>query len=80
MGGDDIFVLKYSPAGARRWAFQLGGAENDVAQGIAVSDAVYVTGYSDSSPNLLGDAGYGSLDAFLMKLSKSTGALLGIDQ
>jgi Beta-propeller repeat len=76
----DIFVAKYSPAGARFWTRQIGAAGNDLTQGIAVSDAVYVTGYSNSDPNLLGDPGYGGDDAFLAQLNLVTGAVWGIDQ
>jgi hypothetical protein len=76
----DIFVMKYSPAGTRFWTRQVGATGNDLTQGIAVSDAVYVAGYGNSNPNLLGDPGYGGDDAFLAQLDPATGALLGIDQ
>jgi hypothetical protein len=79
-GQDDIFVRKYSPTGTVLWTFQIGGNKSDSAYGVAVSDAVYVTGSSDSNPNLVGDDSYGSNDAFLIQLKRSTGALVGIDQ
>ena len=80
-GDEDIFVLKLASAtGNRIWTRQFGGNDSDVGSGIAVSDAVYVAGYSISNPNLLGDPGYGSFDAFLAQLSPGTGAILGIDQ
>ena len=83
-GVEDIFVLKLASAtGNRLWTRQFGGNDRDIGNGIAVSDAVYVAGYSFSNPNLLGDPGYGSsgnADAFLAQLSFGTGAILGIDQ
>ena len=83
----DIFVLKLGSAtGNRLWTRQFGGT-NDYGFGIAVSDAVYVAGYSKSNPNLLGDTNYcncpisaDSADAFLAQLSLGTGTILGIDQ
>jgi Beta-propeller repeat len=80
-GFTDIFVLKLASAtGNRLWTRQVGGNDDDYGQGIAVSDAVYVAGYSYSNPNLLGDPGYGGTDAFLAQFSPATGAVLGIDQ
>lgn len=76
----DIFTLKYSPTGTRLWTFQVGGFSEDYAYGIAVSDAVYVTGNSDSDPNLVGDSAYGGYDAFLIQINRNTGRLKGIDQ
>jgi hypothetical protein len=79
-GGYDTFALKYSPSGTRLWRQQFGAAGDDLFQGIAVSDAVYVAGHSNSNPNLLGDPGYGDDDAFLAQLDPATGAVFGIDQ
>jgi hypothetical protein len=80
-GSSDIFVLKLASAtGDRIWTRQFGGNGHDYGRGIAVSDAVYMTGFSYSNPNLLGDPAYGNGDAFLVQLSKSNGAILGIDQ
>jgi hypothetical protein len=76
----DIFVLKYSAAGTRLWAQQLGGGGSDLGSAIAVSDAVYIAGESTSNPNLLGEASHGSMDAYLAQLDRATGILLGIDQ
>jgi Beta-propeller repeat len=80
-GGPDIFVMQLNGAtGARFWTRQIGGNYDDVGTGIAVSDSVYVAGYSTSNPNLLGDAAYGGYDAFLAQFNPNGGALLGIDQ
>jgi hypothetical protein len=80
-GFNDIFVLKLAAAtGARLWTRQFGGNDLEFSRGIAVSDAVYVAGYSNSNPNLLGDTSYGLSDAFLAQLDPATGVVLGIDQ
>jgi hypothetical protein len=86
-GNLDIVVFKYTPAAVRVWAKQFGQASNgtlfdDSARGVAVSDAVYITGYTNG--NLLGDPKYsaagGDRDAYLAQLDIATGAVLGIDQ
>jgi Beta-propeller repeat len=84
-GSEDIFVMKYSPAGVRLWTRQFGGNNFDSGNGIAVSDVVYVAGISYSNPNLLGDSNYcgsscNTPDAFLAQLSLANGSILGIDQ
>jgi hypothetical protein len=84
-GSGDIFALKLASSnGARLWTRQFGGNNSDEGNGIAVSDAVYVTGYSFSNLNLIGQASYCNCtetpDAFLAQLSPATGAVLGIDQ
>jgi hypothetical protein len=84
-GSNDIVVFKYNNANVRVWAKQLGQGNygsvfQDIGNAIAVSDAVYVTGYTYG--NLLGDPKYGinDADAFLAQIDKTTGAVLGIDQ
>ncbi len=87
-GNEDIVVFKYNPANTRVWVTQFGQGnygtpQFDYAYGIAVSDAVYVTGRTDG--NLLGDPKYSDppisdSDAYLAQLDKTTGAVLGIDQ
>jgi Beta-propeller repeat len=85
-GAADIVAFKYNAAGIRQWVRQLGQgtngtAEYDYAAGIAVSDDVYVTGYTYG--NLLGDSKYSSgndADAYLLQINKTTGAIVGIDQ
>ncbi len=46
-GNSDVFVAKYSAAGALVWARAMGGASSDYGQGIAVGadGSVYTTGY-----------------------------------
>jgi hypothetical protein len=76
----DIFALKYSSTGTRLWTRQFGAGDDELNQGIAVSDVVYLAGSSYSDPNLLGDPGYGDADAYLAQLDSATGEVLGIDQ
>jgi hypothetical protein len=84
-GWADIFVLRLSSTtGARLWTRQFGGNRNDWSTGIAVSDAIYVSGLSYSNPNLVGVPNYCNCDfvadPFLAQLNPTTGAILGIDQ
>ncbi len=77
----DLFALKYNTSGTRLWTRQFGASDDDLGLGIAASSAaVYLVGGSYSNPNLLGDPGYGSADAFLAQLSPATGAVVAIDQ
>lgn len=77
---DEIFVAKYSSAGAFIWAFQLGGSSNDIGKSISTdaSDNVYITGYFSSSnvdfdpgagTNIMSSAG--SEDIFVGKYNAS---------
>jgi hypothetical protein len=76
----DIFALKYNSSGTRLWVRQFGATDDELNFGIAVSNAVYLVGGSYSSPNLLGDPGQGSADAYLAQLNSTTGAVVAIDQ
>ncbi|MBW6513259.1 MAG: hypothetical protein K0B87_00665 [Candidatus Syntrophosphaera sp.] len=79
-GGDDIFVIKLTPAGVVEWARRAGGEGNDQAISLAIdsTDAVYVTGAfretADFGPLNLSSAGVS--DIFVTKLG-SAGAWLG---
>ncbi len=86
-GGPDIMVFKYSSGGTRQWVTQFdknknkyGSADSDVANDIAVSSSVYITGYTWG--NLLTGSGtsYGTSDAYVAQLNKSNGTILGVDQ
>jgi Beta-propeller repeat len=83
-GDFDIVLFKLNTASTLVWAKQLGQgsygtSSTDLGYGVAVSDAVYVTGYTYG--NLLGDPKAASdSDAYLAQFDKNTGELLGIDQ
>lgn len=65
-GGEDIFVVKYDPAGNRLWARQLGTPQNDRGQSVrADGSGVYVAGTTKGS---FRGEGLGTR-AFLLKLS-----------
>ena len=65
----DLFVAKYDGTGALLWTKQMGTAEDDEADAVAVAAAtgdVYVAGYTRGS---LANPGAGGSDAFLAKLA-----------
>ena len=83
-GGDsDVFVAKYSPAGALIYATYMGGSGDDTAYGIAVdsSNDAYITGYTTSTdfPTTAGayQAAYkgGASEAFVAELNAAGNAL-----
>ncbi len=79
-GGTDIFVAKYSSAGAALWARRFGGATDDSAYGIAVdaSGNILVTGYFTVSADFGGgtlSSPYFDEDTFVVKFSPSGGYL-----
>ena len=73
VGTQDIFVAKYSAAGANLWARRLGGLNTETSHDIAADPdgCPYVTGYFwggvDFGKGLLTSAG--AADVFLMKLA-----------
>lgn len=82
-GGEDAFVAKLTPnADGLLFSTYLGGTTDDRANGIAVANGiVYITGRTASLdfPTLSAyqpSFGGGADDAFITKLSASTGALL----
>lgn len=80
-GNKDIFIAKFSTGGIVQWAVRAGGANNDEGLGIALGngDSLYVTGYyTGLTSGNFAIAGIGGTDIFLHKLSKSTGAGLGV--
>ncbi len=79
-GGLDIFVAKYSSAGAPLWARRFGGTADDSAYGIAVDAGgnVVVTGYFTTSADFGGGTLYSPYfdeDTFVLKLSPGGGYL-----
>ncbi|HEX8530068.1 MAG TPA: SBBP repeat-containing protein, partial [Cytophagales bacterium] len=87
-GGRDIFLVKYSPAGAVLWVRQMGGVSTDEAGGVAVAgDYVYITGgFRDrmylppsglSTPSLVSRSG---TDIFVARFAASTGTLVWANQ
>ena len=68
---DDIFVVKYDPAGNVLWAKQAGGSGKDFGTAIALDGAggVYVAGTSDSLPCTIGTNSIGNYgtDMFLAR-------------
>lgn len=76
-GVKDIFVAKYSSAGAHIWSKRFGGSGYDYANGIAVDSAgdVVVTGKFQNSISFGGSTltSAGGDDAYLVKLSGATG-------
>jgi len=56
-GADDLLIAKYNTSGAIQWQRSLGGADNDIGNGIAVDSSgnVYVVGRTDSQGAGLND-------------------------
>lgn len=84
IGGQDAFVAKFSPTGARIGLTYLGGSGNDGAEGVGTDagGSVYVTGGSGSSDfptNLPGNSG-GGTDVYLAKFSADLSQLLASTQ
>lgn len=79
-GGSDIFVAKYSTAGALDWALQIGGPQTDAGTTIAVDAGgnIYISGVFSDAVDFDPGAGValaeakGLTDIFLLKLN-STG-------
>ncbi|MFG0285204.1 MAG: SBBP repeat-containing protein [Phycisphaerales bacterium JB039] len=77
-GDSDVFVMKYSPTGARLWTRQFGSPVRDYSGGVAVDGAgnAYIVGSTNGS---LGAPAAGDSDVILAKYSNS-GAPLWIRQ
>ena len=79
---NDIFVVKYSPAGKVIWARSFGGGESDVGSVIKVQGSdVYVGGTYKAVANFGGRkiASEGARDVFVAKLSAASGAVRWVD-
>ena len=81
-GGQDAFVAKLSPTSGLLYSTYLGGGGNDTANGVAVDAAgdAYVTGETQSgnfpvAGTPIQPAGGGGADAFVAKLSPTSGLL-----
>jgi len=73
-GGRDVFLAKFSPAGARLWGTYYGGSSDDYLNAIALDGAnnVYLTGYTTSTSGIATTGAHltahtGGNDAFLTK-------------
>ena len=85
LGGNDVFIAKYSSAGAVLWATQIWGTGGDIGYGIATdpSGNVFVTGQYSAEVTILSVGGGGAttlpftggIDCFIAKYS-SAGAVL----
>jgi hypothetical protein len=77
-GGEDIFVVSYSPAGEVTWAISAGSASSDYGYGIATSldGQVYISGSFTSMDLNFGtsslDATNASWDFYIAKLNPGT--------
>jgi hypothetical protein len=77
-GKEDVFVVKYNPAGEMEWKKQIGTDSLDIAKGI-YADArgyIYVTGLTAGK---LGQSSAGKTDCFIIKLDNK-GKQLSINQ
>ncbi len=76
-GGEDIFLMKVSPAGNLLWAYNLGSTGADRANGIAVdvNQDIYLTGFFQNTVDFDISSGTelstsaGGSDIFILKLS-----------
>jgi len=81
LGGNDVFVTKFGPAGALDYSLRLGGALSDYGRSIAVDAAgcAYVTGETDSldfpKKNYVGERG-GTKDAFVARFNTDGSVLV----
>lgn len=66
-GFNDIFIVKYNPAGQLEWSKQYGTDSTDIAKCIYVDTKgfIYVTGATNG---ILGKASQGKMDCYILKL------------
>lgn len=69
--GGDVYLMKYDPAGNRKWTGQIGSSGDDTPRSAARdSDGnIYIAGHTDSG--LDGNTNAGMLDIFLLKYDSS---------
>ena len=76
VGSDDVWVAKYTPAGALVWVRSFGAGSVDNPTGLVVdATGAYVSGFFSGTVNFgLGDLhSAGNSDAFVVKLDLATG-------
>jgi hypothetical protein len=75
LGGQDVFVSKYSDSGTREWTSQLGSSFDDEGKSVAISSVgdIYVAGYS--SGDFADGGNLGGKDLIIAKLDPDTGAV-----
>lgn len=66
-GGYDVFLVKYSKAGAQQWLDQLGTASADSAAAVAAGPAGYVYVTGTAKGGLYGNTNSGGEDVFLAR-------------
>lgn len=81
-GGSDIVLVKYDNAGMQQWNRTWGGTEEDEGYGITIdpSNNVYITGYTESFGNILGEevlVKYGSSGVLQWNKTSSEIGILG---
>jgi hypothetical protein len=74
-GGQDAFVRKYDSSGSEVWTRQFGSTATDSANGIA-ADACGVSVVGQTT-GILGSAGFGSTDAFVLHLTSNISPVIG---
>jgi hypothetical protein len=79
-GSSDAFVLKIDSLGNRLWTRQFGTNSSDNVSGLALSGRVFVVGYTQGSPNLLGQSSPGNADGYVRSLNVSNGSVIWTDQ
>jgi hypothetical protein len=78
-GGDDVFLTKFSPTGARVYSSYFGGSGNDIAKSlVVVGSSIYITGRTTSTNlpvvgPLQGTYAGGADDAFVARFSTAGG-------
>jgi hypothetical protein len=72
-GSSDVFVAKFTSAGAHVWSKRFGGDSQDIGYAVAVDSTgnAFVTGYVQGTVDFGGGSilTHGSLDAFIVKYS-----------
>ncbi len=70
-GGLDVFLAKYDPSGTPLWTTQIGTADSDWADGVAINSNGDIFVGGSTYGGLDGNANQGLSDAFIMKFTPS---------